>query len=366
RGWAEIEVPEWLFDLDYPGQFLRRIKNVTLTIPCVVGPYTGVHAKLTLLGSSTRVDPRLAGPAGRCCGERRGHGCGCGGPCRCREECGRCGCGHEEPPGGYLALPGDPRIVREYAATEAIATSSGQNDSGMFELSFRDERYLPFEFAGAVSRWRIELPPENNFFDLDTVTDVVLHLNYTAREGGEALRRAASEQAQQHLPGGGVRLFDVRHDLPDAWARLTHPAPARRDPDRCDPDREPGGRDARLVLRLGREHFPYLPCGRDIQVCQLGLYVAVRDPDCHASLSARFVAEHDSGHGPDEECQCEGTQVECMVTPGCPVLYHGVLDREFPVLRRGEPCDLGELVFDLPAGQVADVFVVCGYRATCR
>ena len=37
-----------------------------------------------------------------------------------------------------------------YAAREAIATSSGQNDSGLFELNFRDERYLPFEFHGAM------------------------------------------------------------------------------------------------------------------------------------------------------------------------------------------------------------------------
>jgi hypothetical protein len=50
---------------------------------------------------------------------------------------------------------GDPRMVRRYAATEAVATSSGQNDSRMFQLSFNDERYLPFEFHGAVSRWRI-------------------------------------------------------------------------------------------------------------------------------------------------------------------------------------------------------------------
>jgi hypothetical protein len=40
---------------------------------------------------------------------------------------------------------------------QSIATSSGQADSGLFELNFRDERYLPFEGAGAISRWRLEL-----------------------------------------------------------------------------------------------------------------------------------------------------------------------------------------------------------------
>ena len=73
---------------------------------------------------------------------------------------------------------------------------------------------------GAVSRWRIELPPENNYFDLDTLTDVVLHLNYTAREGGELLRARRDASARRHLPGDGWRFFDVRHEFPDAWQRF--------------------------------------------------------------------------------------------------------------------------------------------------
>ena len=55
--------------------------------------------------------------------------------------------------------------MRQFGAREAIATSTGQNDAGLFTLDFNDQRYLPFEYAGAVSRWRIELPAENNYFD---------------------------------------------------------------------------------------------------------------------------------------------------------------------------------------------------------
>jgi hypothetical protein len=39
-GLCEISLPEFLFDADYPGHYMRRIKSVSLTIPCVVGPYT--------------------------------------------------------------------------------------------------------------------------------------------------------------------------------------------------------------------------------------------------------------------------------------------------------------------------------------
>ena len=92
----------------------------------------------------------------------------------------------------------------------------------MFELSFRDERYLPFESRGA-SRWRIELPHENNFFDIDTVTDVVLHLNYTAREGGDVLRKVAMEVTQPRLLGNGWRLFDIQQEFPQALASVFKP-----------------------------------------------------------------------------------------------------------------------------------------------
>jgi len=49
----------------------------------------------------------------------------------------------------------DQRVgLRQFGAREAIATSTGQNDAGLFLLDLNDERYLPFEYAGAVSRWR--------------------------------------------------------------------------------------------------------------------------------------------------------------------------------------------------------------------
>ena len=48
-GQCVIDLPEALFDTDYPGLYMRRIKSVSLTIPCVTGPYTSVNCTLTLL-----------------------------------------------------------------------------------------------------------------------------------------------------------------------------------------------------------------------------------------------------------------------------------------------------------------------------
>ena len=39
-GTCTATVPEWLYDRDRPGLYMRRIKSVALSIPSVVGPYT--------------------------------------------------------------------------------------------------------------------------------------------------------------------------------------------------------------------------------------------------------------------------------------------------------------------------------------
>ncbi|KAH6845653.1 insecticidal toxin complex protein [Chaetomium sp. MPI-CAGE-AT-0009] len=205
-GYCEVDLPEWLFDLDYPGHYMRRIKAVSLTVPCVAGPYTGVHCKLQQLSSAIRFRPaRVHRDTCKCCSKKKA----------AKAETARGSNNNKPPP--PPPCPNDPHLWHRHAGTEAIATSTGQADSGLFELAFADQRYLPFEYSGAVSRWRIELPPENNQFDFDSLSDLVLHINYTAREGGDEFARESSAAAQRFLPGGGWRFFDVRHELPEVW-----------------------------------------------------------------------------------------------------------------------------------------------------
>lgn len=56
-GTAEFDLPEVLFDFDFPGHYYLQIKSVGMTIPCVVGPYTGVNATLALLEHRYRTKP---------------------------------------------------------------------------------------------------------------------------------------------------------------------------------------------------------------------------------------------------------------------------------------------------------------------
>jgi hypothetical protein len=67
----------------------------------------------------------------------------------------------------------------------------------LFQLRFDDERYLPFEGAGAISTWRLELHQADNAIDLESLNDVVLTLSYTARTAVPCSRRRHAATARR-------------------------------------------------------------------------------------------------------------------------------------------------------------------------
>lgn len=183
-GACNVDIPEWLFDMDTPGHYMRRIKTVSVSIPCVIGPYASVNCKLTLLKSETRHAPSSSD--------------------------------------GYAKRTAvdDPRFTVRYGAAESIVTSTGRDDSGLFETALRDERYLPFESAGVISSWRIELPGTPRQFDIDTISDVILHLRYTARDGGDGLKALAQQQFAGQAgaaPTYPKVLLSCRSEFPNEW-----------------------------------------------------------------------------------------------------------------------------------------------------
>ncbi len=222
-----ISLPEALFDMDYPGHYMRRIKSVSITIPCVTGPYAGVNCTLTQQSSTIRHASIL-------------------------------------PSGSYKRQGDDKRFSDSFGTIQSIVTSSGQNDSGLFEANLRDERYLPFEGQGAISTWRIQLPTQFKSFDYDTISDVILHLHYTAREGGDLLRNGAVENLKTMIDeaqaSGSVRLFSVRHEFPTEWAKFTRVESVSSD--------NPAG----LTLNLKPEHYPFWSIDRLETVKQLELF----------------------------------------------------------------------------------------------
>jgi hypothetical protein len=193
-GTCFVNLPEVLFDLDYPGQYMRRIKSVQLTVPCVAGPYTSINCKLTLLGNKWRKDSS--------------------------------GTDYAETVDDF-----DSRFVYNTGGTQSIATSSGQNDSGMFQLNFNDERYLPFEGAGATSYWKLELPSAMRSFDYNTISDIIMQIHFTAKEGGDTLKDKAIQTLQEAIMAmalgsentGLTRMFSFRNEFSNEWYRFLNP-----------------------------------------------------------------------------------------------------------------------------------------------
>jgi hypothetical protein len=164
----------------------------------------------------------------------------------------------------YIEVEEDSRFISNFAAMESIATSHAQNDSGMFELNFRDERYLPFEGAGAISRWRLDMPKDCNTFDFDTIADVVLKLNYMARDGGDLLRGKAKVAVKELQEAGPlVRFFSAKHEFPSEWHRFLNPIPSETSQD--------------LQLSLMPERFPFQFRGKVIMCSECRLFLKLKD-----------------------------------------------------------------------------------------
>jgi Tc toxin complex TcA C-terminal TcB-binding domain len=217
-GRCTIALPEELFDMDGPGHYFRRIKTLSISIPCVTGPYTSINCTLTMLKSSIRTKPMLTD-------------------------------GSYERSGTE-----DDRFNDSFGSLQTIVTSTGQNDSGLFETNLRDERYLPFEGAGVISEWQLALPADPSKkepcqFDYNTISDVIFHVRYTAREAGGFLKSGAIANLKTRIDAaqtnGSVRLFSIRHEFPTEWAKfksITITAPVTT---------------AELSLNLRPEHYPF-------------------------------------------------------------------------------------------------------------
>jgi hypothetical protein len=219
-GQCVVNLPEALFDHDYPGHYFRRVKTVSLAIPCVTGPYTSVNCTLTMLNSKIRIDNMAS---------------------------------------STTDFANDAHFITNYAATQSIATSTAQNDPGLFEVNFRDERYLPFEGAGVISTWQIDLPVDCNAFDFESISDVVINLRYTSRYGGDGLRDLARQNAflptrpGQSYSGSTIpfaapqtdlqRLFSLKREFPTEWYKFLNPPEAAT--------------SQTMSIVLGNDRFPF-------------------------------------------------------------------------------------------------------------
>ena len=253
-GRCTVALPEELFDLDGPGHYCRRIKTVAVSIPCIAGPYTSINCTLTLLKSSIRTKSVLTD-------------------------------GTYERSGSE-----DDRFNDSFGSLQTIVTSTGQNDSGLFETNLRDERYLPFEGAGVISEWQLALPANPSKgdpcqFDYNTISDVILHIRYTAREAGGLLKSGAIANLKTRIETaqttGSVRLFSIRHEFPTEWAKFQSTEISETKP------------VARLTLTLRQEHYPFWSQGQ-LEIIQRADLFAKTKKDVEIRYKADNTGDKDS------------------------------------------------------------------------
>ncbi|KPW48433.1 putative Insecticidal toxin protein, partial [Pseudomonas syringae pv. berberidis] len=134
-GIAEFEITRAMLDEDYPGHYLRRIKRISVSLPATVGPYQDIRATLTQSYSAVQMDAQPDGP-----------------------------------------------LKENMRASQQIALSTGVDDDGLFVFNFDDERYLPFEGTGAISRWTLSFSnPAAQRDMINSITDIIVHMRYTAK-----------------------------------------------------------------------------------------------------------------------------------------------------------------------------------------
>ena len=226
HGACDFDLPESLFDGDYPGHYQRRLVRVSLTVVYPnPGKFDNVKGTLTLTKNSVRVSTDLSS-----------------------------GYPRQTPP------TQDPRFVDQYGAVpQKIVLGNGQEDPGLFLTSIDDnlgdQRYLPFEGAGAISSWHLELPAANNEIDLTSVGGVIIHLYYTALDGGDTFKQAVEADNAQNLPTSGTKLFSAQNDFSASWQSFLATPQSNA--------------DQMLVLSLSPSRFPNWTRGKTITVTSL-------------------------------------------------------------------------------------------------
>ncbi|MFG1809549.1 hypothetical protein [Streptomyces sp. NPDC049040] len=181
-GTLAFATPMSLFDADFPGHYLRLIRQVRTSLVALVPPDRGIRATLASNGIS-------------------------------RVTTGGDGVFQD------VTLRSDPGIV---ALTSPISAS------GVFELDVQSDLLLPFESSGVDTTWEFQLPPAANPFDFSAIADVLLTIDYTAAYD-ETYRDQQITRLNADRRRGADCVFSLVRDFPDQWYDLNNPAdPAQR------------------------------------------------------------------------------------------------------------------------------------------
>jgi hypothetical protein len=174
-GALRFRSPMALFDRDFPGHYVRMIKQVRVSVVALIPPNDGIRATLTNTGVSRVVAA--------------------------------------DDSGNFRSV-----VVRR--DPQVIALSSPTNATGIFELTAQPTMLLPFEDLGVDTSWEFIMPRASNQFDFNTIADVLVSIDYTALDSQD-YRDRVIQQLNQAISAD--RAYSFRQQFADAWYDLNNP-----------------------------------------------------------------------------------------------------------------------------------------------
>jgi hypothetical protein len=174
-GIFRFTTPMVLFDKDFPGHYLRLIKQVRVSVVALIPPTQGIRATLGNTGISRVITV--------------------------------------DNDGNFT-----PTIVRR--DPQLVALSSPANATGIFDLTGQPAMLLPFEDLGVDTSWVYIMARAANPIDYTSVVDILLSIDYTALDSPDYRR-----QVLQGLDSSvsADRAYSFRQQFADAWYFLNNP-----------------------------------------------------------------------------------------------------------------------------------------------
>jgi hypothetical protein len=160
-GECNLDIKGFIFDVHWPDHYFRRVKSVSITIPCIKGPYHPINARLILTKSNIRTKADTVS--------------------------------YEDNNDNYYNNFNN--VFRTFAETNDATQDTGR-------LQFDDGNRLLNAFEGAGlddSHWKLQLSREFNQIDFSTISDVIITFEYTARRSEERRDSALLESIKAEI-----------------------------------------------------------------------------------------------------------------------------------------------------------------------
>ncbi|MGW0631176.1 Tc toxin subunit A-related protein [Streptomyces sp. NPDC002758] len=174
-GVTTFATPMRLFDADFPGDYLRMIRRVSVSVIASVPPVAGIRATLSTTGASR-----------------------------------------------IVVGPDVFRMIALRRLPESVSLTAPLNGTGVFTFEPQQQPGMrdPFEELGVDTVWEFRLPRPANPFDYRTLADVQITIDYTALSNADYRTQVVRELDQS---AEGERGFSLRHDMADVWWDLHNP-----------------------------------------------------------------------------------------------------------------------------------------------